>query len=496
MTDEHYDDDDVVEGVCRVGGHRHRGTGGLCPAHVTELTGLITGVARMTSALGHHLMPGSSAAGEKVSTTRTGSPTPARLDVLSLIGPGVTEVRRDARSLVPQIRRWSTVTTYDVHTIRDGTPTVARRQLRQYHVEMLVDQATGPARACRCGNPHADDDVHRPPAGRPRLVLLDDQVGAVPPAEWCDMWVRRWRLTLQHHHTRLPAGRWVDYGEADQAKRLTRAAIAEQTRIGRGVPPMLAAVAAYVAVAHAYAQHARRVTVGNALLGIRHDGQKHTARVLDAITGGGPPPICHDTAAAEWSVRYGTTQTAATVEVDAQYLTTWLPLLAEMDDDDDHLGLAEFAAELRALHRELEHVLGETRDEQWLGRCPAHLVDPRTGDETGTVCGAGLWHDPHRTGWRIECPRCHSSWPEREWLALAAKIRYEWPIDPRRRYTLGDRKAAERNLDRLPTCRGCERTMSVDWRPAPERGDRQEMWRPTRMVCPQGCLAGGTAVAA
>lgn len=466
------DDDDTR--VCLFTGHQHRGAGGFCAEHLDESRALVDGITRMTRELGYHLAPGAGPAGEKVSTSRTGSPTPARLDVLSLIGPGVSEIRIDPRSLAVQVRRWSTVTTYEVAVVRNGKTITERRELRDYHAEIVTDGAGAPVRR-----------------------LLSDQVGAIPPAEWLDTWVRRFRIALQHPPRPLPAGAWVDYGEAEQAKRLARGALTEWVRINQGRPTMMRAVAAFLGIRQAYMETAAalRAEVTANVLGMRPDGPGARARAEDALAGRRPPVVAYDTATAEWILRYGAARTAAAVEVDAGYLTRWLPMVIAVNDDADTLGLADFAAELRHLHRELECVLGLTRDDQWVGRCPARLVDPRTGDETGKVCGAGIWHDAHRDG-PIRCPRCHTRWPVKEWLALAARIRYAWPIDVRRRYTLGDREAAERVVERLPKCRGCESTMSVRWVPEWRRGDRARMWRPAGYFCPTGCLAGGTSTEA
>lgn len=488
------DIDDRPDRLCLVGGHPHDGDGTLCARHTTELQDTVADVARMTRELGYHLIPGSAVAGEKVSTSRTGSPTPARLDVLSLIGPGGADVRRDARNLAPLVRRWSTVHRYTVDTPAGPV----ERDMRVWHAEMVT---AGPAipSTCRCGDPAHDGGTPTgTPTGRPVLRMDDDQVGAVPPAEWADTWVRRWRLILQDQYRWIgharPGG-WVDYTptytDADQDKRLTRAGLGEMVRISRGMPNVQRAVAAFLAIRVAYADAHR--AVGNALLGIRRDGADHVTRAEDALAGARPPTVAHDTAGVEWAMRYGTARTAAAVEVDAHYLATWLPQIALVDDPDQLADLAGFTAELRALHKELQHVLGETKDEQWLGRCPVVLLDER-GEPTGRVCGAGLWHDPHRPHWRIACPRCHSSWPEVDWLALAARIRHAWPIDTRRRYTAADRRTAELAAS-MPTCRGCDRTMAVDWRPSPVRGDREPMWRPLKLLCPAGCLAGGMAAA-
>jgi len=480
-------DDDTR--VCLFSGHQHHGAGGFCGDHLAETRTLIAGVARMTRELGYHLMPGAGPAGEKVTTSRTGSPTPARLDVLSLIGPGVTEIRTDPRSLAVQVRRWSTVTTYDVTVWRDGKQVTERRELRDYHAEILSDGA-----------------------GRPVTRLISDQVGAVPPAEWLDAWVRRFRIALQHPPRPLPAGArligrppvldaegnppagWVDYGEAEQAKRLALAAMREWVRICRGAPTKLGAVAEFLGIRQTVKY--LRDEVGATVLGLRAYGPEHVARVETALAGARPPVVAHDTATAEWILRYGAARTAAAVEVDAGYLTRWLPMVVAINDDGDPLELADFAAELRHLHRELECVLGLTRDDQWVGRCPARLVDVHTGDETGKICGAGIWHDAHRDGAPIRCPRCHSSWKPKEWLSLAARIRHDWPIDVRRRYTAGDRKFAESVVERLPRCRGCEATMAVRWVREYRRGDRVALYRPAGYECPNACLSGGTSTEA
>lgn len=474
--------------ICLVTGHRHRGAAGVCDEHLAELGSLVDGVTRMTRDLGYHLVPGSGPAGEKVTTSRTGSPTPARLDVLSLVGPGVTEIRRDARSLAVQVRRWSTVTTYDVTVIRNGKPVTRKRELRNYHAELITNGETGPS-ACRCGQQHDADAVpSNTPTGRPVHRLVDDQVGAVPPAEWLDTWVRRFRIALQHPPRPLPPGAWVDYTEADQPKRLTRVALGEWVRMNRGLPPAMAAVAAFMAVRTAYA-----AAVGRAVLGLTTGGPEHQVRAEDALAGRRPPAVAYDTGTAEWILRYGAAKTAAAVEVDAHYIKQWLPMVVAVNDDADTLELATFTTELRALHRELESTLGLTRDDQWIGRCPAKLVDPRTGDDTGRLCGAGIWHDAHRSDTApIECPRCHTRWPVTEWLALRAKIRHDWPVDIRIRYTMGDRQYAESVIERLPKCRGCEATMSVRWVLDYRRGDKVAKYRPAGYFCPNRCLAGGT----
>lgn len=507
-------DNGDADGICRVGGHPHAGAAAICTYHLEAGRAQLAALPRLVQDLTRYLVPGPSLPGEKVSTSRLGSPTPARLDVLTLVGPGTTEIRRDRRALVPQVRRWSTLETVTVAVPRGLGGArfrieLERRQVRVWHRELVVDHAD-PGRVCRCGQVHRpDEDGHQRTPRRPLLVVDDDQVGVVPPAEWADLWVRRWRRELGHpvpprtktsglarmlgrrSPVALPARPDVSRVAEDREGRLGDAAVRESLLMAHGRPLILRAVAEYVAVKRTYT-HVREQTrqrIAAVVAGIDDDGAAARARAAAAAAGELVDRGPGDPAAAEWALRYGGARTAAHVEVDAGYLAAWLVAAAECGD----AGVGEFLIELRALVAELEHTLGETRDEQWLGRCPAELHDDE-GEPTGRVCGYGLWQDPYRS--RVECPRCHAAWPEHEWLTLAARIRAKWPIDRRRLYTIGDRKAAEKQVDRLPRCRGCERTMAVEWREAGGRGYQERMWRPVAVVCPSGCLAGGTAAAA
>lgn len=507
-------DPDTGGGVCRVGGHPHASAAAICTYHLEAGRAQLAALPRLVRDLTRYLLPGPSLPGDKVATSRAGSPTPARLDVLTLVGPGGRDVRRDRRGLTPKVRRWSTLETVTVAVPRGlggarYRVDLERRQVRVWHREMVVDHAD-PGRRCRCGQIHRPDQPgHARTPRRPILVLDDDQVGAVPPAEWADLWVRRWRRELGHPvpprtKTRglarlvgraapvaLPARPDITRVAADPDARLGDAAVREALLMAHGRPLVLPAVAEYVAVKRAYL-HARdqaRQRVAAAMAGVDGHGDQARQRAAAATAGELVDRGPGDPAAAEWALRYGGAVTAAHVEVDAGYLAAWLADAAEHDAADT----GEFLVELRALVAELEHAIGETRDDQWLGRCPAELYDDH-GEPTGRICGYGLWQDPYRS--RVECPRCHAAWPETDWLALAAAIRAKWPVDRRRLYTLGDRRAAERQVDRLPRCRGCERAMVVQWREAGGRGYRERMWRPAALVCPSGCLAGATAAAA
>lgn len=443
--------------TCVIGDHEHPGTTAICERHLAAAQVWLSGVAAMTRQLTYHLTPNAGQKnGDKVSTSRTGSPTPAPLAVLSLVGPGVTEIRRDRRSLVRQVRRWSTLETVDVHVVRDGQVVVERRTIREFHRELVVDRD-----------------------GRPVLVPLDDQVGQIPPAEWADLWVRRWRLQLQHTTTGI-RGR-VDLAcDAEQRMRLHAAASAEQLRMAAGHPNLLPAVAAYLHLQARYAElaAAQQHQARNAVLG------------LGAAVRADPARRRPDAVVAELQLRFGGATTAAATAVDTAYLAQWLEAAAEHPDAD----VDAFFTELRALHAELERVLGYVTDTQWIGRCPT-WQDDDTGRTDGRYCGRGIWHDPLSDD-PITCSRCHTSWEFEQWAPLADLILDVWPIDFRRRYREAERDRAEHNHDRMPACQGCERPLRAEWCEDTRRRDREPMWRPVRLVCPAGCLSGGTSRAA
>jgi hypothetical protein len=324
--------------VCR---RREPASGHVCTEDRNRINTWLDDLPRKMALLPLMLVPGQSPPGEKVTQSRVGSPVPTNLDVLSLVGPGALPV---------QVRRWSVSRQVRVE-IRAGAYThTTNRQVTQWFQELVRD----------------------PDTGQPVKVTDDDQAGVLPPAEWLDQWVRRWRLAFGH---KVPA-RTVKVHRVQLTAR----------EYQRAVEQFLSR--------H---PHARRVTVDDPL-------------------------------ADEWETRRDAHPPAQAPTWDVAYLRTWLDEACERGDID----LASFTAELLSLSAELTRVLGEWPDQQWLGRCPAVITD--RADDSRATCGAGLWQDPHASV--VECPRCHSAWgPQRVQLVhLAAEIRRAWPLDRRRRY--------------------------------------------------------------
>jgi hypothetical protein len=176
----------------------------------------------------------------------------------------------------------------------------------------------------------------------------------------------------------------------------------------------------------------------------------------------------------EWEIRYGHPPRNKANQANVEFLKTWLDKACQLD-----IGISAFAAELHTLVAELARVLGDTPDQQWLGRCPATLMEHDGGT---TTCAAGLWQDPHAS--QVVCPRCHSTWGPRpfELLHLAREIRRVWPVDRRRRYA-----AAEIDDLPLPACPGCANEVRVRWREVTATLDTVRWWRPVGIECPNEC---------
>lgn len=419
--------------LCTVCRRREPVTGQVCSADLAAAVTLLADLPRMLRLLPLMLMPGQSPAGEKVATTRVGSPTPARLDALSLVGPGSVPV---PGVLHPMVRRWCTNRTVLVqHRVSAGEVETRTATIPEWHQETVVDETTG----------------------EPVMVADDDQAGVIPPAEWLDQQVRAWRHAFGHRrrpaaHMRASAGprpprdiiQWViAHGTGDQIR--TMFAVQDLTR---------------------------RFRQGVADLVVGHE-PGHTGRR--------PARLREDDPVADlWTLRFGQPKLARDCVLNIRYLHTWMAEAAKADLVD----MGRFITELRSLTAELTRVLGEQPDQQWLGRCPALIADPTTGERA--ACGAGLWQDPHASV--VECPRCHSTWGPHELglVYLASEIRRVWPLDRRRRYN-----AEEIDALKPLRCRGCDGAkIQVGWAEVTGIGDRLRWWRPTRTRCPEGCPAG------
>lgn len=382
----------------------------VCSPDMKRLAEQLGDLPRQLAALTLNLVPANGMFGERVRTSRTGSPTGARLDVLTLTGPG--NPRTDPPTAVtgmlhPQVRKWQATETI---MLDDGT----EREITVWQQELV-----------------RDDD------GCPVHVVTDDQVGLLPPREWLEMWVRRWRAHLGHGARVLPAHKGPKTREYLQA----------------------------LAASHAARQHAAQVLLG-----------------LTRGYNGAPTLHSDDPLAEQWEIRFGEPAVAREPAADVTYLLAWLDRVC-----DDLPAIGDFAAELRALSSELARVLGERPDQQWLGRCPTKLTNRETGD--AAPCGAGLWQDPYVA--QVVCPRCRSTWGPGgpALLRLAADIRRVWPVDRRRRYTAAE--VAALRADRPLRCPTCWSTVDIQWREVTATGDPERTWRPDQTSCPMGCADAG-----
>lgn len=418
--------------MCTVCRRREPAHGQVCDPDVRVAVEQLTDLPRKLRLLPLMLMPGQSPGGEKVATTRVGSPTPARLDALSLIGPGSVPV---PGALHPLMRRWSTSRTVQVQTrTREHETDTHTTTITEWHQEPVVDQVTG----------------------EPVLVPDDDQAGVLPPAEWLEQQVTSWRRAFGHR--KRPA----TYVQPSRGPRPPRDPIGWVIR--RGTAQQIATLFAVQDLARQFRHGVAQLVAGNE----------------PGYAGRRPQNLREDDPVADlWTVRFGEPAAPRDSLTNIRYLHTWLAAAA----DNDRIDLGRFVTELRALSAELTRVLGEQPDQQWLGRCPAIITDPDGGRQ---ACGAGLWQDPHASV--VECPRCHSAWGPRvvHLIHLAAEIRRVWPLDRRRRYS-GEERYALRPIG----CPTCQQPIVVTWRPATGVGETTRWWRPVRTRCPQGCEAAG-----
>lgn len=422
----------MTDGMCHICRRREPATGRVCDACSTAVLDMLNDLPRKLVLLPLMLMPGQSRAGDKVTATRVGSPAPARLDALSLVGPGSVAV---PAGLHPLVRRWSTSREVQVDARVGAYKTVTNTTtVTEWHQEMVV----------------GDD-------GEPVMVPDDDQIGALPPAEWLDQVTRKWRAVFGHS---MPAAIYVQKSSGPRPPRDMH-----QWVLANGTPEQIKTMFAVEELARNYRQGVNDLVTGRELGygGRRPNNLREDDPIADA-----------------WELRFGERNLARDVAVNIKYLRTWWTQATASEQVD----VARFVAELRSLSAELTRVLGEQPDDQWLGRCPARITDKTTGDVS--TCGAGLWQDPHASV--VECPRCHSSWGPRviHLMHLATEIRRLWPLDRRRRYN-ADEIDALRPL-RCPEC--LREDIEIGWQEVTATTDQRRWWRPTRTRCSNGCPRG------
>ncbi len=420
------------DNTCVVCGGDNTCGGAACLGCRTRIHTQLAALPDRVAALTHHLVPLRGAAQERVTVSPTaGSPAGARLDVLTLTGPGSESPTPPPVDPAPVVRRWAEPVTVTIDVDRliplvGIVTTQEHRTVTVWHEAVVVDDD---------GNP-----ITRHP---------NDQVGELPPAVWLDSWVRAWRSHFGHH-TRPPQP-----PPPPPAPPVDRRVV---LWFATHHPDGPAVVGGWVAVARAWRDYQAATLLG------QFPGR-----------GGRPTPAWtrrDDPVVDEWTTRFGSPDTPTRVHADVTYLLTWLDAACDQD-----VGVAAFAAELGSLTAQLVTALGERPDQQWLGRCPAHLTTPTS---TTRLCGAGLWQDPYAS--QVQCGRCRTTWgpARRDLLQLAAAIRRHWPLDRRRRYTAGQRPTGVL----CPTCRG---VVEVGWREVTARVDTQRWWQPERVVCPAGC---------
>jgi ssDNA-binding Zn-finger/Zn-ribbon topoisomerase 1 len=405
----------------------HTEPGPLCDTDLKVIDRQLRDLPARLLAVAGALTPGRAPAAERVGTsTHVHAALPARVAALSLVGPGGDV----PVPLHPLMRHWAVKRKVQVTTHVVGIARMATVEVTDWFHELVVD-----------------DD------GRPVMVPenSNDQIGVVPPREWLDQQVRRWRAHFRHH-----------------------------------VPPrtMLGGIRPYIPPAWLPLLHLPQGPQMIGLLAAAHQAHGGLARLAyrGLLTEPGaraaPDPVV---AELEQRARPGTTP--RTIRWDVDYLRTWLPEAAGQDT----LNIGVFAAQLATLHAEISRALGDTPDHQWLGRCPAFLTEYDPGGEpTGRKkpCGGGLWQDNTAFCAQVQCPRCQMTWDTRgnAGAGTAREIRRVWPVDRRRRYTA-------REIDRIimPKCPACGNRVSVNWQEVTGNRDKQRTWKPVTATCPSGC---------
>lgn len=421
-------------GMC-VACHQPAG-GALCPTCQRPTAARLLDLLRYHNELRTLIVPGTTAAdasGRRSPGGKVHSPAPANIDALNLLAGGAADV---PAILHPQLRRWSSTENVTVHTTVGARARVHTVAVTTWHTEPVLDTA-----------------------GRPVLISNDDQIGVIPPREWLDAQVRTWRRVLHHP---VPA------------RTITTTPLPPRPDTGPDFAALAARSPAAGRVIAALATVDAAYRTGRAALAVGvHDQLPAWLRPDDALH-------------TEWEQRFGRhTDPNRSMSWDVRYLISCLDTAAA----DPGIDVARFVTELASVTAEIRRVLGHPPNQDWIGRCPAWLV------EHTRTCGAGLWLDvtdpptpPGRrpTGRDVRCPRCATEWPASMvgLTQLAVAIRKAWPVDRRRRYT-----AAQARTTHRPTCPGCGGRVTIEWRNVTVPTDREQWWQATDAACPHGCPA-------
>lgn len=391
--------------------------------------------------------------GVRVTTSKGNAPLPARLDALSLLGPGAEQV---TAMMHPRVQHWKTTREADVTFVQrtlvqrgDDGPWVPhaevvteRRTITEWHRAVMLDDA-----------------------GDTVVAADDDQIGVLPPQEWLASWVQffqdvfRGRVVRRARETS-----WLHQRMLRNTRAKTELSATET-------------VAAITALA------SNPTTAAN-IAAIKAIGDQYRQALVDTVTG---RTLGHTGDTSRWArsddpleddmlARFWPTPASAKVADAVAYLLLWLDEAC----DEPAAPVSDFAGELRSLSAELSRVLGEQPDQMWLGRCPARITNPATA--VTAPCGAGIWQDPHAS--QVQCPRCHCTWGPRrvELLHLATEMRRTWPVDRRRLYT-----AEEAQTVRRPRCPKCGALAGIEWRDVTGTGDHVQVFQPVGATCPTGC---------
>lgn len=422
-----------------------------------------SGMAKMIAALpgrverlSSMIVPGQGADGPRVATSRTDAPLPVRTAALSLLAGGNDQV---SGMLHPLVRRWQ-----------------ARRMALVSRVVLVGGVATIVEE-----EKEIDDwqrELVRGPDGRVIEVPDDDQIGTLPPREWLDTQVRHWRLKLGDHvPVRTPGA--IAHRSPGSDGLLGAVTMWPSRPHGNEKTGRAARRAALELMPMLSSQPGREVY--SVLYAVEWYRQRQVSARLGLYTDVPQADRPDDPLMEEIEARYGQPPRSMAMAWDVKYL---LAHLDDVCDRGEELAVDTFAAELQALTAEIMRVLGEDVENQWLGRCPAFLLDEESGVKY--PCGAGLWQ---QVEWaQAPCPRCHTTWDTRgpAGRTLAREIRKVWPVDRRRRYN-----AEQMAATMPPRCPTCAKRVLIEWREVTGTGERQRWWQPKASRCESGCTSAG-----